>query len=626
VRLLALLVVGVVVVGGAGSARAQGFFSPGPLSKAHAELEGMASCAKCHGEGAQHDNSRCIECHKEIGTRQAAREGYHGRLGAQLCAECHREHRGVGAEIISWQPSQKLFNHSLTTWPLVGSHKKTDCKKCHEPRLVVDDDAKKLMAKREPSFLGLPQRCANCHFDEHRSDEHGGRPGAACDKCHAPDEFKQAKGFDHNNKTLASFALTGLHKKVKCAECHTSQTDDRLGEFPAPKSASYMQFNDIAHASCVDCHDDPHHGNFGRNCTQCHSTAGWRNILQTADDFGFHDKTKFPLRGEHTSVACKTCHGPFPGQRAVFKGLKHERCADCHNDAHVGQIALDEGAVRCERCHVVTGFAPVTYGKEQHAQTAFPLEGSHGAVSCVACHTQDDKLARRVPSAVRAKVERMKRKVMVSEARIDLPIKRLVDGVADSPVRCESCHDDVHNKQFDARIAKGGCNSCHTTTSFADEIFKHDDSRFPLTGKHKTVQCAKCHGEETRGGTKRKPGTSFVRYRPIELACTTCHSDEHVGQLAKDGVTDCARCHSTEGFDKSKFQHDDPKQTRFVLEGKHKDVKCDKCHASTRVAGIDVDADDVTVRYKPLSLQCATCHEDEHEGRFDRFAPPEEAP
>ena len=58
--------------------------------------------------------------------------------------EGHREHRGLGYALIQWQPSREQFNHGQTGWPLLGKHKGADCKKCHEPRRIVDDDAKKL--------------------------------------------------------------------------------------------------------------------------------------------------------------------------------------------------------------------------------------------------------------------------------------------------------------------------------------------------------------------------------------------------------------------------------------------------------------------------------------------------
>ena len=134
-----------------------------------------------------------------------------------------------------------------------------------------------------------------------------------------------------------------------------------------------------------------------------------------------------------------------------------------------------------------------------------------------------------------------------------------------------------------------------------------------------------CHAAEPVKGRRRD---TIVRYRGVETRCASCHSDEHVGQLAKGGVTDCARCHQPAGFKPATFNHKDPAQTRFVLEGKHATVACVKCHVAVAIPGVDDKEGQTTARYRPVPMDCASCHEDEHEGRFDRFAPvaPEASP
>jgi Cytochrome c7 and related cytochrome c len=601
VKVRALLVAVLLVC--ASQAHAQ-VFSPGVLSKAHKDLEGLANCTKCHVEAGRHDNARCNECHKEIGRRQGRGEGYHARVKNQQCAECHREHKGLSASIIDWGGTKRAFNHALTGWPLQGAHKKPDCKTCHEARRFVDDDARTLAKKGRETQLGLAKVCSSCHFDEHRGQE-----GDRCEKCHGAESFKKAPAFSHNK--MSSFALTGRHRDVACTKCHQAVTDSETpaGAFPAPKDRSYLQFTDIPHASCTACHDDNHRGQFGRNCTQCHSTEGWKVIKQTAEDHGFHDKTDFPLRGMHTSVACKSCHGPFPGERAKFKGLAHGRCADCHMDAHVGQLKPEESAAapKCDRCHTVTGFLPVSYDASAHQQARFALEGSHQAVACTLCHKKDGRLDKKVPASVRKELNRKKRALLVSETKLALP---------DVTGRCEGCHTDPHAGQFEARIKdtgpRGGCQACHSASAFADLRFSHDDSRFPLSGKHAGVACASCHAPDASATGKQR---DVVVYRPLALACASCHDDAHLGQLAKDGVTACDRCHAADGFVPARFNHNDTAQSRFVLEGKHAELKCDACHPRVSLEG------KLVARYKPLATDCAGCHADEHGGRFDEFAP-----
>lgn len=605
-----LLLCGVMAAAAPASAQV---FSPGPISKAHASLEGLGACTRCHEEGGKHNNQKCLECHKEIGARVQRSQGYHARIGNEDCATCHREHKGVNAKLIEWTPSKRTFPHAQTGWPLQGAHRGLDCDRCHEGRLLVDDDIKALVKKTDrDTFLGLDKACSACHFDEHR-----GQLGERCEKCHTTEKFDGASLFNHNKD--ARFGLTGRHKKVACDKCHGMLADDvsHANDFPKPKYAAYMQMKDVPHASCTACHDDPHRGQFGKACARCHTTDGWGTIKQNVGgDFGFHDKTDFPLRGEHTSVACKSCHGPSPGKKAVFKGLKHAACADCHMDAHLGQLDDAKAGKACDRCHQVTGFTPVLFDVTMHKDARWPLDGAHGAVACNKCHTADAKLPKKVAPAARKERERQFRKVLLSETRLDLP---------DAGERCEACHKDPHGGQFGAEaragsaapiaaaVASKGCRACHQPTAFADELFAHDDSAFPLVGKHQEARCGRCH-QPAPGATGR--ARDVVVYRPLPTTCTTCHADEHLGQLAQDGVTDCARCHQPTGFKPARFDHNDPKQSAFALTGKHQEARCAGCHVEVEVAGGDMAA-----RYKPVATACAGCHEDEHRGGFDAFVP-----
>ena len=56
----------------AAAARAQ-VFSPGPLNKGHANLEGLANCTKCHVAGGQLSDQRCLDCHTELKQRVVKR-------------------------------------------------------------------------------------------------------------------------------------------------------------------------------------------------------------------------------------------------------------------------------------------------------------------------------------------------------------------------------------------------------------------------------------------------------------------------------------------------------------------------------------------------------------------------
>ncbi len=149
-------------------------------------------------------------------------------------------------------------------------------------------------------------------------------------------------------------------------------------------------FAGLAHANCTDCHRDPHAGALGPRCTECHTTAGWKQVLGKGFD---HDRTRYPLRGRHATVGCAKCHqekGPKPA---------FARCTDCHRDEHGGKARRRPGWLACERCHTVDGFRPSRFALADHDTTAYPLQGAHRAVPCGLCHAA---AAAKAPAAAAA--------------------------------------------------------------------------------------------------------------------------------------------------------------------------------------------------------------------------------
>jgi hypothetical protein len=577
-------------------------FSPGELSRAHQSLEGgLESCSKCHVAGQQLAPERCLECHTELKARVAEKRGFHGRMGPSegQCQACHHEHQGRDEPLVDWgKGGQRGFDHSRTGFELKGKHRTADCAKCHDARRIADPAVKGILEKQpeRKTFLGQPQACADCHFDEHR-----GQLGADCQRCHTEDSWKP-KAFNH---TRTAFPLTGKHARVECAKCHKPEEQEAVGVpstlTPPVNAKSFVKLKGLAFQLCTDCHKDPHQDRFGPNCTSCHTTDDWKRVGGKSAERAFHQKTRYPLEGAHLNVACAACHGPFPGQPARFRGLAFARCTDCHLDAHVGQIlatAKGEGAKTCDRCHTLETYQPARFELEDHQKTGFPLDGAHRTVACVSCHPKDPSLAGKVPAAVRADFERKKRPLRVSLARFSPA----------APADCKGCHRDPHAGQFARRVKVEGCTACHTSATFKELKFDHaKDSNFPLTGKHIQVACASCHRPDAGG---------VVRYAPLPFTCSACHADPHAGQFAtgRSKGTDCSRCHGVDGWKELKFVHAPP-FTRFELTGKHKQVDCQKCHPAVQVAGMAVR------KYKPLATRCVGCHDDYHRGAFRGFQP-----
>ncbi len=170
---------------------------------------------------------------------------------------------------------------------------------------------------------------------------------------------------------------------------------------------------------------------------------------------------------------------------------------------------------------------------------------------------------------------------------------------------CQDCHKevrkDIEQKQgFHGRFkVQRECRDCHTdhkgrTENIApinEQTFNHSETDFPLKGAHadtKKVECKACH----------KPK---IKYRDAPSECYACHKkdDKHKGKLGPA----CADCH-TEGSWKETTNKFDHSKTRFLLRGKHAEVKCEDCHANER--------------YKNTPMDCYSCHkkDDYHKGVF----------
>ncbi|MFN8547622.1 MAG: hypothetical protein U0527_06525 [Candidatus Eisenbacteria bacterium] len=400
-------------------------------------------------------------------------------------------------------------------YALEGKHAAVKCRDCHR----ADHLAPGFSSRRpDPSqgWLGLDSTCNGCH-----KDAHGGRLGVDCQGCHSPADWHAVtkERFDH---TRTRFPLLGKHQSVECAKCHD----------PAkPKNAS------IEFATCGGCHRDPHGGKATRggqrvDCAACHEVNGFAPSTYTRADHAL-----YRLEGKHEPLACAACHrrggAPFD-----FR-LAHAACRDCHLDAHAGQLAAraDHGA--CEICHDVTGWARPRFGAKEHALTRFPLDATHRALDCAACH-----------GPVRRGLPPLPSKETLGSA-----------GVLLSPLdtECAACHVDPHAGRFGPRgerPAKEGCVTCHQGPHFRPsrvDLDLHGALGAPLRGAHQATACDLCHTELKGVPAARtllldRVSSMFQSARPA--SCEGCHRDPHAAQPAsRPGAdADCARCHDEEAF------------------------------------------------------------------------------
>jgi hypothetical protein len=555
------------------SGRSWAQISPGPLSRAHTQLEGLTKCLSCHEAGEQLSNNKCLKCHTAIAVRLEDKRGLHANIMTSApdrsCASCHSEHNGKEFALIFWEKGEANFDHRQAGYVLAGKHIQAKCRDCHQPKSIQEKFPADPNVRPAKTFLGLSQKCITCHGDEHR-----GQLNTSCERCHNFDAWKPAAKFAHDQ---AQFLLTGRHQTVACAKCHFEKpATEKVGKETV---AAFVQYTGLQFANCIPCHRDPHQGSFGEACTKCHATDSWKAIRKGSFN---HDMTDFPLRGRHINVACEKCHagGDFK------KKVSHARCSDCHRDPHARQFARRADKGKCESCHNVTGFSPSQFTLAQHQTTSFQLAGAHLATPCGLCH------ARQTAGAFAGKL------LFVFPEQ-----------------RCPACHADVHAGQFAARMAKGSCEVCHLNEGWHQTKFDHNSARFALKGSHQKVVCGKCHPVEkmpARAGTaqtvlvKRSPSNAspavqVVRYRPLPFRCADCHEDVHRGQFGKKETVRCEKCHQSTHWPELLFMHN--RDSAFKLDGAHEKVPCEKCHfAKAAKPGLSV------VIYKPLRKECEACH------------------
>ncbi len=574
--------------------------SPGPLSEAHAGLEGSRSCLACHSGRRGVDPELCLECHGALEARIQAGQGLHAGSEFGACERCHIEHQGRDFELVWWgDGGLDGFDHERVGHRLDGAHAEAGCRDCHRPGLLsLAGDPSALGVDPESTFLGLDRSCSSCHADPHA----GQFAGRDCDACHDSDGFEAATGFSHSQ---TRFALLGEHADAPCGSCHpqASRTaDDRaaaatlVGGAELAASRSTTRYAGVDFADCSSCHrEDPHQGRLGGRCANCHQPSGWSDGARSGFE---HSRTGFDLRGAHREVACESCHGDGLALARPPSG----ECTDCHLDVHFGAWSRSDGAsADCGGCHRETGFTPSTYDVAAHAGSAFPLTGRHAAIACERCHVPVPlaQLAGAAEPADPAGDLGARRRARPPHA----PPPRFAPLTTPPSESCTSCHTDPHRASF-AAVAEE-CVDCHDTSSWSSVGFSHRATGFLLELGHRGVGCRDCHDVEGSSQDDRN-ATVDLLFDVVSTECAACHVDPHGGQFAipsaaENGVaTTCERCHPRPRFAPAELDHDD---ARFALEGAHAAVACAACHPTVETAT------GPRVLYRPLPHECSDCHD-----------------
>ncbi len=466
------------------------------------------ACMSCHANGVYRGHaSTCAACHQA--DYNASKNPPHQSGGFPVtCKDCH--------STTSWLGS--AFDHNVTQFPLTGAHKTVACTSCHGDGV----------------YRGKSNACSSCHQTNYSNTTLPPHQAlgfsTACATCHTTTAWLGAS-FDHNT---SAFPLTGAHRTVACSSCHSN------GVYRGHASA------------CVACHQanyaatkTPPHAASGypTTCASCHGTASW-----TGTSFD-HATTRFPLTGAHKTAACASCHGD-----GVFKG-KSMDCFSCHQPKYAATSHPPHQSLgfstACATCHGTTAWLPATF---DHNTTAFPLAGAHKAAACTACHG---------------------------------------DGVyKGKATTCAGCHQAKYAATKTPAHAASGfpttCQICHNVTAWTPAAYDHSTTLFPLTGAHRTVLCASCHGDGV--------------YKGKNTACASCHQPDYTSSKLPPHSslafsTACATCHTTTAWAGGSYDHN---VTRFPLTGAHRAVPCASCHGD----GV----------FRGKNMACVGCHQAKYDG------------
>ena len=421
-----------------------------------------------------------------------------------------------------------------------------------------------------------------------------------CTLCHTGKDWHTIKEdfkFDHQKET--GVALAGAHAKAACLLCHNDRGP--AGQFAAN--------------GCAGCHEDRHQGRLGRNCQDCHAEQDWI----PRDMIARHNRTRFPLVGNHAGAACWRCH---PGAQAGNFQAVDDTCANCHQ-ADLARATVPDHAAQgwtsdCQRCHTPAG--AWEQASFEHPGT-FPLTAGHAGVACTTCHStgtfrgtstacaschMPDYQRTTAPNHAAAGFSTSCNQChntagwtganFIHTSRFALTNAHAGRSCTDCHTGgvysglssdCVSCHrTDYQGTTNPNHVTSGfqtNCTQCHTTVAWSPANFSHS-ARFPLTAGHSGLSCTQCH----TGGT----------YTAVSTACNTCHMPDYQGttnpnHAAAGFSTNCTQCHNTGGWTGVNFVH----TSSFPLTNGHAGQQCTACHTGSGT-------------YSGLSTACASCHQD----------------
>lgn len=427
---------------------------------------------------------------------------------------------------------------------------------------------------------------------------HAAEPAASNDS-KTTKEKSEHKSESLLNKLFAPGPLMSGHielEKVDCLKCH----DAGKG---------------IPDSKCLDCHKEikPYisnkrgfHGRSTKSCKECHTDHKGRNADTVAvnEEKFDHSTTGFKIEGKHKPLKCQECHTDKRSKKSLrptdirFFGLS-ETCVSCHKKDNIHFFPGKWAQKDCAICHVDRSWKEVA--NFNHAkETDYPLRGKHAKISCNKCHVpnKNPKLAKYEWPELKAS-------------------------------QCLSCHKDVHGKNLSKRFQGGRCDKCHNETKWEMPEFAHKVTGYPLREKHADIKCEECHKQQP---PILKLGHKAFNWTGLNKDCLSCHKDYHRYMTFKSknfkNPNDCLVCHNERDWKKTHdFNHS--RQTRFAIDGKHDELKCNDCHKhENNIKSLGFKNLKMPQRFGAVpglyiwkelpSKTCETCHNNPHLKTFSK--------
>ena len=527
------------------------------------------ACVACHVKPVfTNVGKNCADCHADIHRRQ---------MGSN-CEQCHT--------VKGWDIAVQQVKDHQNRFPLFGAHAAVPCEECHKGAATG-------------IFYGLSTECDSCHLKDWQQTNNPPHPSAGpafapgkCQGCHNFDSWLGAK-FDHST---TGFLLTNGHANVPCASCHINNNYNlQIG----PNDCGNAQ----CHLTTWQQTNNPPHPQAGPGfaaslCSNCHNTTAWTNV---AFD---HSITGFLLTNGHANLQCTQCHiNNNYNLQVAPNDCGNSQChltdwQKTNNPVHSTSGAAF-AAANCANCHTTVGWDGASFN---HSVTGFTLTGTHmspNPTPCASCHVNNNYTL--------------------------------------NSTDCMGCHQSAWNStqtlggNVPNHVAAGfpstasACASCHPITTWSAGQFDHSTTGFPLTQGHANVQCGLCHIN----------GNYNLTIQPTDCGNSGCHlttwqqtnNPVHSTSGAAFAASNCAKCHTTAGWDAASFDHS---ITGFTLTGTHMSpspTPCASCHVnnnytlnsndcmgchqsawnSTQTLGGSVP-NHVAANFPTTASACASCH------------------